>query len=155
MSYFHSIKTIEDQERMSKKILSLQNQICARREKTRLTNNSQNEKYTKIFEPITRTLKNLTDIPTPTTISPYTDGKNLIDFKTPANIIDVNDNNVHKTPTLIPNAEYEIKAEDDDNDLFSEIVKSIPARERDDGVLGLDIKHHRIGDNTFTIKGNI
>ena len=155
MSYFHSIKTIEDQERMLKKILSLQTQIRARREKTRLTNNSQNEKYTKIFEPITRTLKNLTDIPTTTTISPYTDGKNLIDFKTPANIIDVNDNNVHKTPTLIPNAEYEIKAEDDDNDLFSEIVKSIPARERDDGVLGLDIKHHRIGDNTFTVKGNI
>ena len=64
MSYFHSIKTIEDQERMLKKILSLQTQIRARREKTRLTNNSQNEKYTKIFEPITRTLKNLTDIPT-------------------------------------------------------------------------------------------
>ena len=53
MSYFHSIKTIEDQERMLKKILSLQTQIRARREKTRLTNNFQNEKHTKIFEPIT------------------------------------------------------------------------------------------------------
>ena len=66
MSYFHQIKTVEDQERMLKKILLMQTQIRARREKDRLARNSQNEKYTKIFEPITRSLKFLTDIPTKT-----------------------------------------------------------------------------------------
>ncbi len=63
MTYFHQIKTVEDDEQMLKKILSIQPQICARQEKKRLARNSQNEKYTKIFEPITRTLKNLSDIP--------------------------------------------------------------------------------------------
>ena len=62
MSYFNQIKTVKDEEQMLKKILSIQTQIRARREKERLARNSQNEKYTKIFEPITRTLKNLSDI---------------------------------------------------------------------------------------------
>ena len=62
MSYFHQIKAVEDQKRMLKKILSMQTQIRAQREKDRLARNSQNEKYTKIFEPITRSLKNLADI---------------------------------------------------------------------------------------------
>ena len=64
MSYFHQIKTVKDEEQMLKKIISIQTQIRARREKERLARNSQNDKYTKIFEPITRTLKNLSDIPT-------------------------------------------------------------------------------------------
>ena len=44
-------------------IMSVQTQIRARLEKDKLARNSQNEKYTKTFEPITRSLNLLTDIP--------------------------------------------------------------------------------------------
>ena len=91
MSYFHQIKTVKDEEQMLKKILSIQTQIRARREKERLARNSQNEKYTKIFEPITRTLKDLSDIPTTsttTTLHPN-HAENLIDFKDPKTHINI------------------------------------------------------------------
>ena len=43
----------------------------------------------------------------------------------------------------------------DDNDLLLHIVRSIPAKERDDGELVLHIDDELIGDNTFTVKGNL
>ena len=156
MSYFHQIKTVKDEEQMLKKIISIQTQIRARREKERLARNSQNDKYTKIFEPITRTLKNLSDIPTTsttTTLHP-THAENLNDFKDPTNLIDVKDNPSLPPPSLIPE-DSDIKYDDDDDDLFLHIVRSIPAKEKDDGVFGLNIDNKRIGDNTFTVKGDV
>ena len=161
MSYFHQIKTVKDEEQMLKKILSIQTQIRARREKERLARNSQNEKYTKIFEPITRTLKDLSDIPTTsttTTLHPN-HAENLMDFKDATNLIDVKDNPNLPPPSLIPedsDIKYDIKTDyDDDDDLFLHIVRSIPAREKDDGVFGLNVDNKRIGDNTFTVKGDV
>ena len=162
MSYFHQIKTVKDEEQMLKKIISIQTQIRARREKERLARNSQNDKYTKIFEPITRTLKNLSDIPTTsrtTTLHPK-HAENLIDFKDPTNLIDIKDNPSLPPPSLIPedsDIKYDIKTDDDDDDddLFLHIVRSIPAKEKDDGVFDLNIDNKRIGDNTFTVKGDV
>ena len=123
MSYFHQIKTVKDEEQMLKKIISIQTQIRARREKERLARNSQNEKYTKIFEPITRTLKDLSDIPTTsttTTLHPN-HAENLMDFKDPTNLIDVKDNPNLPPPSLIPedsDIKYDIKTDYDDDDFL-------------------------------------
>ena len=62
MSFFHPIHTIKDREQMLKNVLSLQTQIRTKRKKERLVDKSRNRKYAKIFEPITRTLRDLGDI---------------------------------------------------------------------------------------------
>ena len=74
--------------------------------------------------------------------------------------MDLHDNIIPQTSTLSPHdsdMKHEIKMEpdDDDNDLFFNIVRSIPVSERDDGVVGLNINTNLIGDNTFTVKGNL
>ena len=46
MSYFHPIKRVEDRERMLERILSLQTQVRAKREKGQLASSSRNiQKY--------------------------------------------------------------------------------------------------------------
>ena len=57
MPYFQPIKTIEDREKLLKSVLLLQTQIRTKRKKDRLVDKLRNKKYAKIFEPITRTLK--------------------------------------------------------------------------------------------------
>lgn len=78
MGSFYPIKTIEDREQMLKSVLALQTQIRAKRKKNRLVNNSRHEKYAKIFKPITRTLKNLSDIPSTTTSSVTNGGSGFL-----------------------------------------------------------------------------
>ena len=182
MSYFHQMKTVEDQQRMLKKILSMQTQIRARREKDRLTSNSQNEKYTKIFEPITQSLKNLADIPSTTLhvnnvthaddLINFEDPNNLIDdqddlinFKDPNNLIDFQDDHILPTPLQPTPNGIELKHDTDDDSFFNDVnpdddsflntVRSIPDKDRDDGVFGLNINRKCIGNNTFIVKGNV
>ena len=105
-------------------------------------------------------MKHVSDIPTTltTTTSHPTDAETLMDFKDPTNLIDVKDNPSLPPPSLIPedsDVKHDIKTDDeDDDDLFLHIVRSIPAKEKDDGVFGLNIDNKRIGDNTFTVKGD-
>ena len=80
MSYFHPIKTIEDRERLLKTVLALQTQIRTKRKKDRIADKTQNTKYAKIFEPITRTLKDLHP-GTTTSVTPLAVANNNLDVK--------------------------------------------------------------------------
>ena len=153
MSYFHPINRIEDRQRMLEKILSLQTQVRAKREKDRLVSSSRNEKYTKIFEPITQTLKHIADIPS-------VPSKN-----------NNNNNNLTATGSTTTTDDlkpFTVKKEDDDDDeeeeheqeeprpgeLYREALKIVPPDDRDDGTFGLDTVTEKIGDYTFTIDGD-
>ena len=62
---YHKIKDIDDQEQMLEEILSLQSDIRSQREKTRRLNTAQHEKYTRIFEPVTKSIAKLAPQPGP------------------------------------------------------------------------------------------
>ena len=129
---YRKIKDIEDQEQMLEEILSLQGEIRSQREKKRRLNTSQHEKYTRIFEPVTSTIAKLAPQPAPP----------------PA-----------QAP---PQPKQEIKEEEEDvkffdepnNDLFRQALYEVPENLRSDGVLGLDIKTHTIGEYEYEIEGN-
>ena len=103
MPYYHRINNIAEEERLLKEIIDLQTQIRAQREKTRIANTSRREKYTKIFEPITKSVKSLTDISATRNTIPLTDN-NLIDFKEINDLLD---------EPMLPI--MDVKTEDDDD----------------------------------------
>ena len=129
---YRKIKDIEDQEQMLEEILSLQAEIRSQREKKRRLNTSQHEKYTRIFEPVTSTIAKLAPQPAP------------------------------QPAQLPPQPKQEIKEEEEDvkffdepnNDLFRQALYEVPENLRSDGVLGLDIKTHTIGEYEYEIEGN-
>ena len=57
--HYHRIDSIEDETNLLKRIVHLQTQIRASRERKRLSDNSESETYSKIFEPITKSMKSL------------------------------------------------------------------------------------------------
>ena len=57
--HYHHIDSIEDETNLLKRIVHLQTQIRASRERKRLSDNSESETYSKIFEPITKSMKSL------------------------------------------------------------------------------------------------
>ena len=124
MSFFHPIHTIEDREQMLKNVLSLQTQIRTKRKKERLVDKSRNQKYAKIFEPITRTLKDLSDIPSSKST------ENLIDIETGDDLI-----------ALKPEKR---EAEANPGELYLAALKIIPLKDRDDGTFGLNTDTQKI-----------
>ena len=117
---------------MLEEILSLQGEICSQHEKKRRLNTSQHEKYTRIFEPVTSTIAKLAPQPAP------------------------------QPAQLPPQPKQEIKEEEEDvkffdepnNDLFRQALYEVPENLRSDGVLGLDIITHTIGEYEYEIEGN-
>ena len=149
MAFFHPIKTIEDREQMLKSVLALQTQIRTKRKKDRLVNNSRHEKYAKIFEPITRTLKDLSDIPSTASSTNVTNG-DLIDLNSPPvdNLL---------APIKLPTSS-DLKEEEqhlEPGELYEQALEIVPIEKRDDGRFGLNTSTRKIGDNTFTVEGDI
>ena len=141
MSYFHPIKTIEDQERLLKTVLALQTQIRTKRKKNRLADKSRSTKYAKIFEPITRTLKDLGDVPVKTS--------HLLNADVPTTNNDLVD-------LLSPDA-VKVKHEDEDEgpgELYRAALRAVAVDDRDDGRFGLNTITEKIGDYIFTVDGN-
>ena len=151
MPYYHRINNIAEEERLLKEIIDLQTQIRAQREKTRIANTSRSEKYTKNFEPITKSLKSLTDISATRNTIPLTDN-NLIDFTERNDLLD---------EPMLPIMDVKTEDDDDESDtnlppgqLYLDAVASVPVRARDDGVFGLNVDRQTIGGRPFYVEGN-
>ena len=57
---YHRVNSLADEERLLQQVLELQSQIRAKREQMRKRKTHDDEKYTKIFAPLTKTIKQLT-----------------------------------------------------------------------------------------------
>ena len=128
---YHRIQDIAEEERLLEEMLSLQRDIRNQREKKRRINTAQSEKYNKIFRPVTSSIAKLqTNIaPTPDTPEPEDDP---------------------------------VKQEEDDekffvepdNEVFRQALNEVPEDLRSDGVLGLDVKTHTIGEYEYEVEGS-
>ena len=156
MSYYHQIHTIADEETLIKKIIDLETQVRAQRERSRVTKNSENEKYSRIFEPITKTMKTLNDLSPPTTHE-VTEHPNLITF-TEKN----NEMMNLPPPTIQPSSKEEEEEEDIKHTLsphkqhspVQRALSDIRKRARDDGIYGLNWETKKIGGRPFTVHHN-
>lgn len=138
MYNYRRISNIAEEEGLLQEMLNLQSQIRAQREKDRIAKTSRSEKYTKMFEPVTKSLERLV-----TPILPATN-----------DLVDLTD----VIPGHVP---LQLKEEKDDfelmepGELYREALNSVPIRRRDDGMLGLNTEKHSIGDYIYEVEGNV
>ena len=154
MSHFHVISSTEDEQDLLSKIIRLETQIRAQREKERLLRTGQNETYSRIFEPITRELKTIqqvealppaTPLPasgapgpsTPVIPIPKTQSPRQALFSTPL-----------KTPKTPSTPDTESSAD------YRNALRTVKSRNREDGYLGLDSVHKLTVGRAYYVQGN-
>lgn len=174
MTHFHRIETLDDEQDLLSKIIHLETQIRAQKEKERLISTGQNETLGKIFEPITRELKNLSEITTSASTVPV---RRIL----PPTPLDVN-TDLHETrPPLTPRRPAPAtpnpyptpgtpRSQPPAPELQSNTPRATPRiqhvqtsyeraltlvnKKYSDGVLGLNPKTGRIQDKTFSVHGD-
>ena len=154
MSYHpYRVRSIEDETRLLEQMISLQNRIRVSKENQRRVKSSQNSAYTRMFQPVTDSLKKLqpTKPPVKVEVSTSTPGPDDVEKE---------DDGKHESSDdaaeepVVKNFAEEFDENEGPGDLFRRVLQSIPERSRDDGVFGLDVKKHRIGDYNFVVNGN-
>lgn len=129
---YRRVNTIEDEKKLLEEMLELQADIREQRERQRKRKSHNSEKYTKMFEPVTKSLSKL--VPTPV-----------------VNLMDVDD----PVPDLMDLAPVKEELEiQEPGELYKQALSEIPRKLRDDGKLGLNIDH-RIGDYIYEVEGNV
>ena len=152
MSLPYKAATMSARERMInkqigflEKMIRLERKIQAKKERERLKRHSRNEKYTTIFEPITKKLTSLVDHqkhkeePSP---SPPPAEPDLMNF--------TEEPKVEKEEWL----PEDLKTLEPPESLYSQALDSIPKKDRDDGLLSLNWRLRKIGDSYFSVIGN-
>ena len=132
--HFYRIDKLASEEELLRKKLEIENQIRKQREKMRRSKSLEGQRYQRIFKPVTKSIEELKAIQ-----KPDPSVENLIDF---------DDHMVE------PKVE-EVDADEKPGELFRRALESIPSAKQDDGVFGLNVKTNEIGNNNFSIKGNI
>ena len=145
---YHRINTIADEERLLEEMLQLQSQIRSQREAERKTKTYNSGKYTKIFEPVTKSIEKLLPSVDVEPNEPIIIDE-LVDLKEPTKAT---------PPDLIDFKEEEPEPEGPEpegpGDLYKQALGEIPRKFRDDGMLGLNVETHQIGRYTYEVKGN-
>ena len=164
--HFCRIESLADEERLLREKLKIENQIRKHREKNRRSKTVETRKYSRIFEPVTNSLKDLkslvTTTPLPPPPSPPPSNKLLHDL--PRMDIDTKyllDEAVDDTtlpPPMIPEVVEEEEEEEDEEaegDLYLQALRSVPDYIRDDGVLGLNVRKGKIGSYYYSVRENV
>ena len=144
--HLYRVNRLADEEKLLRQQLKMENGIRKHRERKRQSKAVASHKYSRIFEPVTKSLDELKDIQKAAdTVNPQPE-VNLIDLrdnKADGDLIDIDD---------VPFTKEE--AEEKPGELFLEAIASIPVRYLDDGVFGLNIKTGKIGSYKFSVKGD-
>ena len=126
---------IENQERLLEEMLSIQSDIRKQNERKRILKSNDDERYSKMFKPVTRSIQKLVIPPTTTVKEPT-----------------VNDGDTDdKEMKVEEDAEKEIPP----GDLYYKALEKVPEEFRDDGKLGLNTLYQQIGDFDYEIHGNV
>ena len=137
MSYHpYRLQSIEDEKNLLEEMLDLQNKVRVAREKERHLKSNQSTHYSRIFQPITNSLKQLQTTKNPVVkldASTYTE--------------EPSENKTEESTEF-----DDIK--DDPGELYITALASIPTKSRDDGIFGLNAETGRIGDYSFFVNGN-
>ena len=157
MSYHpYRVRSIEDETRLLEQMISLQNRIRVSKENQRRVKSSQNSAYTRMFQPVTDSLKKLqpTKPPVKVEVSTSTPGPDDVTKEDDVTHWKHQSSDDAAEEPVVKNFAEEFDENEGPGDLFRRVLQSIPERSRDDGVFGLDVKKHRIGDYSFVVNGN-
>ena len=118
--HLYRVDKLASEEELLRKKLEIENQIRKQREKKRHSKSVEGEKYTRMLEPVTKSLEELKAIQKPKAIDPHVE-----------NLIDLDDYEV--TPEL-----YE--EDEKSGDQFQRALNTIPSCKRDDGMFVLNME---------------
>ena len=133
---------LTEQIRMMEEMLYLQSNIRTKREKERAVKALRTEKYTSMLEPVTKSLERLKPVPSPPVpvpVSEVKEEKNLIDFSLPA----------------AADVKAEEEQDDENSGIYHAVLNSIHDNQLDDGVFGLNVEDHSIGDYNYRVRNDI
>ena len=136
MSFHHyRIDKLANEERLLREKLKMESKIRKQKEKKRHSKTMEGQRYSRTFEPVRNSLNEL---------------KNIQKSITPVeeNLIDVEDDTDHLPPPMISIKEQKPST------LYIRAIQSIPRKNLDDGVFGLNVQTNRIGANTFHVSGD-
>ena len=146
---YRRIADIEDEQRLLEEMLTLQSQIREQRERKRIARTGRAERYSKMFEPVTKSIEKL--------VSPKPFVADLVDVPQappPPNLMD--EDLVELNDELLqPKIEPKEGDIDEPGILYTQALRDVPARDRDDGLLGLNPDNHRFGHYEYSVEGNI
>ena len=158
--HFCRIESLADEERLLREKLKIENQIRKHREKNRRSKTVETRRYSRIFEPVTNSLKDLKSLVTTTPLPPPS--KNLLHDLPPMDIdtkhlLDEPVDDTTLPPPMIPEEveEEEEEDEEEEGDLYLQALHSVPEYIRDDGVFGLSVRKGKIGSYYYSVRENI
>ena len=163
---YHRITSLADEERLLEQKLALQSAIRAKRERKRRKRTHDTEVYSKMLEPVTKSIAKLH--PSTTSTMPVVKQEPVKKEKEgeEGDEEDMGDDEVaepetpHPVDLLLdadpqtPESVVAIKEENPDDDLYQEALAMVPRKFRDDGQLGLCPSTHQIGTYTYAVHGN-
>ena len=135
----YRVQSIKDETRLLQHMLKLEDKVRVTREKDRRIKDNQNRHFSRMFHPITNSLKQLTK---PTT-------KTTEEQPVPINSETATDDDEQE--------EKDYKTEmvqDNPGDMYRRALNSIPIKSKDDGVFGLNDKDRRIGEYSYKVDGD-
>ena len=135
MPMFHSVHSIQDEEKLLKKIIDLETEIRAKEEKKRVNKIGQHETFSKIFEPITKELKTISEVTQPTSIPDPVPVKNEPDGR----------QSPERSPPISPQ-KY--------SQPYTAALNAVSADNLEDGLFGLNPLEKVISGYRYHIEGN-
>ena len=127
-------------------MLQLQSEIRDKREADRIARTSKSERYSKMFEPVTKSLDKLVAQPKPK-LEPA-------DVPTTDDLLGPKEEEV---PLLGKEEEEEevLEEMEEPGELYKQALRDIPPQLRDDGMLGLNVDTHQIGEYPYEVEGDV
>ena len=136
----YRVQSLKDETRLLQHMLTLEDKVRVAREKDRRIKDNQNRRYSRMFQPITNSLKQLTN---PTTTA--TTVEQPVPIKTEV-IDDEHEEKDQKTEAKM--------IQDNPGVMYIKAFNSIPVRSRDDGVFGLNDRDRSIGEYSYKVDGD-
>ena len=176
--YYHKINSVQDEANLLKRIINLETQVRAKREQERIASNSESEKYARIFEPITQSMKTLHTIAGSggTSSSSQRSGGQSANSNNTIKIAKKKEKEEEEdedsgllfcydpkedSSSISTHVNRDDHDDDDDNSdnessLLHQALSQVSKGQRDDGVYGINWNKRTIGGKEFTVKnGNI
>lgn len=153
VNMYHRISSLADEERLLEQKLALQSAIRAKRERQRKKRTHDTEVYSKMLEPVTKSIAMLhpstplLPIVKQESVKKEEEGEEMVNDEAEP----------HDTLPELDTPEMEsvvIKEENLDDNLYQEALAMVPRKFRDDGKLGLCPSTHQIGTYTYAVHEN-
>ena len=134
-NHYLRVEKLANEEQLLRKKLKIESKIRSQRRRDKHSKHTESLKYSRILEPVTKSIEQLKNVEK---ITPKEE-----------NLIDLDEDN--DDIQVLSHSEIDEKP----GELYLHALDSIPLQFLDDGMFGLNVNTAEIGNNTFSVIGNM